>query len=301
MRESESLGYVSVIGMSLFHPILTLVEILESREAEEPNEVKTSDWENGLASAVVTLATFLLESALNRTSYMRGETVKGGLVNFFREVSSDAELASAVEEVFTARDMIVHNHLWDAQVFWDEDGSLRFKGQPQLREGYGDCKFGRVIDPTTRRSRRLGLNLFPTRVWRRDAYVVLRAVNRALEILGSVDPIYFDFSSRHIKFRDRNMRFLEMLDEITVLGSRDRKALLDALDLVEKSLPGDREMAGYSKRRMVEFINLGRGEVVKPKSNQLSVLKTIEYAISEDSGLQPAYRTLKAALLPFGT
>ena len=88
-----------------------------------------------------------------------------------------------------ARDMVMHAHIWVART---ADG--RFVERPVLRPGYGDPKFDRVLDPDTRKSRLLSLNLFPTRVWRRDAYLAIKsmvATLRALESIEGLDPTGF--------------------------------------------------------------------------------------------------------------
>ncbi len=110
--ETNSETHVSVIGASLIRPILTLVETLESQPPVEPNEVKTGDRENGYSCAIAAFAVFLLESALNRTRYVRGEDAKRiSTTEYFAKISPDPEFAADVEEVFAARDAIVHNHL----------------------------------------------------------------------------------------------------------------------------------------------------------------------------------------------
>jgi len=306
MGKIDPQGYVSVIGMSSFQPLLSLVEVLESREANEPNVVQASAWENGYSCSIVVLSVLLLESAINRTHYLRERQGKFQAVEYFTGLVSDPaisppdpDLAVHVAEVFALRDAVVHNHLWESKIFEDDDFSLKFAARPRLIPGYGRSRMPEVKNYAGR-SHCLKLNLIPSKIWRREAYIVLKTVGRALKKLESMDRNYFYFSFRSFKFRGRNMRFLDVLDEITVLGSEDRKALLNSLDLVEKSLPEDRELAGYSKARMIDLINQGRGEVMKRKSNQLFVLQTIAYAISADHNLRLAYQALKAALAQVG-
>lgn len=74
--ENIPTGYVSVIGGNLIQPLLDLVQLLESKPKVEPNEVQTGQEENGFSCAIITLNLFLLESAFNRTKYIRGEKNK---------------------------------------------------------------------------------------------------------------------------------------------------------------------------------------------------------------------------------
>ena len=74
--ENNSTGYVSVIGINLIEPILALVEKLEAKRVVEPNEVQTSQPENGFSCGIIVLSVLLLESAINRTKYVRGDKGK---------------------------------------------------------------------------------------------------------------------------------------------------------------------------------------------------------------------------------
>lgn len=224
--ETNSETHVSVIGVSLIRPILTLVETLESQPPVEPNEVKTGDRENGYSCAIAALAGFLLESALNRTRYVRGEDGERiSPAEYFAKISPDPELAADVEEVFAVRDAIVHNHLWKARTFWDANGSLKFKEPPQLLKGYGDHRLRRVMNPTTRLSQRLELNLFPERIWRRDAYIILKTVGRALETLESMKREYFYISPIHFAFRGQDFCFHEILNALAIPSGQSIIAL----------------------------------------------------------------------------
>lgn len=216
--ETEPQGYVSVIGRALIEPMLQIVETLESRNAVQPNEVQANHWENGYSAAVIVLAVFLLESALNRTRYLRQEEPRKreGAPEYFARISSDAELVADADEVFALRDVIVHNHLWEAIVFWDGKSGLRFKEPPTLLKGYGRKRLERVLDFQTRLSRRLHLNLFPTRIWRRDAYLVLKTVSRALEALETMRREYFYISQEHFKFRGQLLTLREVLAGLVV-------------------------------------------------------------------------------------
>lgn len=138
VMETNSETHVSIIGVSLIRPILTLVETLESEKPVAPKEVKTGDRENGYSCAIAAIAVFLLESALNRTHYVRDEDAKRfNPTEYFVKISPNPKLAADVEEVFAVRDAIVHNHLWKANTFWDANGSLKFKEPPQLHKAYG--------------------------------------------------------------------------------------------------------------------------------------------------------------------
>src|SRR4030067_468466 len=97
--EPNSENHLSVIGVSLIRPILTLVESLASDKPVVPKEGKTCHRENGYSCAIVALAVFLQESALNRTRYVRGEDGKRICsTEYFTKISPDHELAADVAE-----------------------------------------------------------------------------------------------------------------------------------------------------------------------------------------------------------
>jgi hypothetical protein len=186
--KQNSAEYVSVVGFHLIQPLLDLVEKLESLPAAEPNEVLTVPPENGYSCAVILFTTVLLASVLNRTRYVRDDASDTHVADFFRKISPNQDLAHDVNEIFAIRDAIVHNHLWKAEI---DPVTMKFTSPPELLPGYGEGKrFEAVMDPKTRLSRRLKLNLFPQRISRRDAYIVFKTVVRTLEQLEKMDGRY---------------------------------------------------------------------------------------------------------------
>jgi hypothetical protein len=213
MAENED-GFVSVIGAALIQPILDLVEKLESMKPILPNEVKTGQPENGYSLATIVLSVILFESALNRTAYVRGE--KRGGPDYFKEIAADKDLAAQVEEIFAVRNVIAHNHLWEAKITWSEDTPLKFAEPPELREGYGDKRHVKVIDQSTRKSKILGINMFPARIWRRDAYIALKTIAKGLNAIESMDRRYFYLSPNHFRFQKKTVTFHQMTDQLAI-------------------------------------------------------------------------------------
>jgi hypothetical protein len=220
MPKNEN-GYVSVVGHSLIQPILDLVEKLESKPPVHPNEVQTGQRENGYSLAIIVLSAILFESVLNRTAYVRGEKQSGP--DYFKEISPDKRTAAEIEEIFAVRNVIAHNHLWEAKTTWSEkDGGLIFAEPPTLREGYGDRRHVAVIDPKTRKSRFLGINMFPPRIWRRDAYIVMKAVAKGIRVIESIDRRYFYLSPNHFRFQKKTVTFSELTGELAIPEDADK-------------------------------------------------------------------------------
>jgi hypothetical protein len=199
-QENEE-GYVSVVGQALIQPMFDLVEKLESQPPVPPNEVRTAQRENGYSLAIIVLSVILFESALNRTAYVRSENRSGP--DYFADISDDKNTAAEVEEIVVARNVIAHNHLWEAKTTWDEETDLTFAEPPVLREGYARVRYLKVTDQNTRKSKILGINMFPARIWRRDAYIALKTIAKGLKALESMDRRYFYLSPNHFRFQKK--------------------------------------------------------------------------------------------------
>jgi hypothetical protein len=212
-QENEE-GYVSVVGQALIQPMFDLVEKLESQPPVPPNEVRTAQRENGYSLAIIVLCVILFESALNRTAYVRSENRSGP--DYFADITDDKKTAAEVEEIFAARNVIAHNHLWEAKTTWDEETDLKFAEPPVLREGYGNKRHLKVTDQSTRKSKILGINMFPARIWRRDAYIALKTIAKGLNALESMDRRYFYLSPNHFRFQKKTVTFSEMTDQLPI-------------------------------------------------------------------------------------
>ncbi len=214
--KNPSTGIVSVIGLNLIEPLLELIDNLQARPLNEPNEVQANQPENGYSCAIIALSVFVLESAINRTRYIRKDNEKKDIAEYLSEISSDVELAKDIKEVIAIRDVIVHNHLWEANVYWDDNDNwqLKFSELPKLLGIYGNKRFRSVLNETTRTSHRLNLNLFPLRIWRQDAFKVLKAVGRALSTLESLDHNYFSISQGHFMFHGRLQSWNDILSSL---------------------------------------------------------------------------------------
>jgi hypothetical protein len=205
-----SSGYVSVIGINYLHPLSSLLESLESLNPKGPNEVQASPLENGYSVAIIVLAVLLLESAINRTQYVRGEKPPKKPVNFVRATYPTSAFGDKLEELFVVRDVIVHNHLWEAQITWDEQMTMGLVSANR-EEGYGDKKFDKVLNPAERKTRQLGLNLFPTRICRTDAVLVLKNVVEFLLFLENGDRRYIYISPQPVKFKGNMVNFTDLV------------------------------------------------------------------------------------------
>jgi hypothetical protein len=72
---------------------------------------------------------------------------------------------------------------------------------------FGDKKYSGRVNPTTRRTKALGLSVIPTRVDRRDARKVFDTIWKTLLLLESKDRFQCYVSDTHIRFRGKTVLF----------------------------------------------------------------------------------------------
>jgi hypothetical protein len=193
--------YVPVIGTAHLHSIAALLDRLFALPSHAINDVQASNTHNGYAVGAIALAAFLLESAIARLQYLRHVVPPRGALTYLREVVG-ASVADDAEEVFVVRDIIAHNHLWDARIRYDASGAMQLESAT-LRAGYGDAKFRRCVDQTVRMTRRLTLNSFPTRISVSDVGIVLRVVATCLQALDALDARVMQFARQPVRFQGR--------------------------------------------------------------------------------------------------
>ncbi len=210
MVEQEPQEYVSIIGSNYLRPITTLLEILESLDSKGPNEVQASAVENGYSAAIIILMVLLVESAVARAQYIRHETPPKGPLDFVRAIYPDSGFVDKLEELFVVRDAIAHNHVWETKFSWDDEVGMKLISAG-LKKGYGDRKFRKVHDKSARKTAQLGINLFPTRICRQDARVVLKNAVEFLMFLENQDRRYVYISPQYVKFRGSFIPFVELV------------------------------------------------------------------------------------------
>jgi hypothetical protein len=215
MSAKEENGYVSAVFIHLLEPIADLCDRMIQLPSGEPNEVQAAPRENGYAVSIVALAAFLLEGACARARYVAGSQKERSLAaDTFRDLNENA-IADKVEEIFVVRDAIAHSHLWTAKISWTEN-DLRFAEAPARLPGYGDKKFERNVDLTSRSTRKLKLHVFPTRIDRVTAIAVLRQCAEALQCLESKDRRFVYLTPHSVRFAGKLVPFYEWVSQLPV-------------------------------------------------------------------------------------
>lgn len=212
MTFNNSKGYVSVIGVSYLFPITALLEELDALKTKNPNEVQASTFENGYSAAIIVLTVLLLESAISRTQYVNGETPPRKPLDFVGVTYPDSGFSNKLEELFVLRDVIAHNHLWEAKFYWDENLKMRLVSA-NIVKGYGDKKFSKVMNPNSRTTRLLNLNLFPTRICYTDTLIVLKNAVDFLLFLENQDRNYIYLSPQYVMYKGHLRPFIKIVSE----------------------------------------------------------------------------------------
>jgi hypothetical protein len=200
MTTTNEMDYITAVFQNFLQPITDLSDRMFQLPSGEPNEVQTSVIQNGYAISIIALAAFLLEGACGRVRYFRGLVAVGipalghhqwkrsSAAGTLREFG-ETDLAEKIEEIFVVRDAIAHAHLWKGETAWTEN-DLRFAQLPVQLPGYGDDKFKRLVDLSSRTTRKLKLDVFPTRIHRGTAITVLK---ECVDALHSLELKYEEF------------------------------------------------------------------------------------------------------------
>ena len=206
----DSHNYVTIIGTNYLQPITSLLEELVALDSSEPTEVQAGVFDNGYSAAIIVLTVLLLESAINSSQYILNLDPPMKPVEFVRETFPKSDFGQKLEELFVARDVIAHNHVWEAEIAWDGQGAGRLKSA-QLRHGFGDKKYRRVTRGADKKTTWLGIDLFPTRISQRDAIIVLKTAVDFLLYLETQDRVYFLFSHEYVKYGGSLIPFVDLV------------------------------------------------------------------------------------------
>jgi hypothetical protein len=218
---TEELDYITAVFTEFLQPITDLCDLMLRLRCGEPNEVQAAGPENGYARSIIALTAFLFEGACGRARYMAslqsscpacGQKKRWSAADTVREFGEIA-LADKIEEIFVVRHAIAHAHLWKAKVSWVQN-DLRFTELPTRLPGYGDKNFDKVVDPVSRTTRKLNLDVFPPRIHRGTAIIALKECVKALESLESKHEEFLKLALRSVQFRGEFVTFYRWVREL---------------------------------------------------------------------------------------
>jgi len=214
--EKISESYVSIVGDSYLLPIADLSETLFSHASLSQNEVQASSWENGYSASLCILTIAWFESYTMRVRYLNrtsGHTTIKPPVSFLKALYPDLPIFDELVEIFVLRDTLIHNHLWMIQFSWNE--SVGMKLHEADKDAFsGDKKYAQYVDPVTRKTKKLGLNVVPTKVCNTDFKIVLKMIWRGLLFIQEKDPSHFGIKNGCIKFKNKFLSRQQFIDQI---------------------------------------------------------------------------------------
>jgi hypothetical protein len=119
----------------------------------------------------------------------------------------------ALTDVYVIRDAIFHNHLWEIEYTWGGSQSMSLKGAAK-HPAFGDKKYTARVNPTTRKTKALGLSVVPTRVNRTDVKKVFSTLWKTLLLIEKYDRSQIYVSHLHVRFKGKTRLFSEVFGEL---------------------------------------------------------------------------------------
>ena len=191
--------YITVIGSNFL--AFVIWDLVEESFATYQNtdfakkRFQTSIWEHGHAAAAIILSVIGIEAYRNRIYFLekrgidRRSSVTSHLCNILAKKSISfptSKLKPLLEEVFVVRDVIAHNHIYQVNVYYDQ-GWMMLGHKQKLLEGYGfDSKYKSSVNPRTKKTKLLKLNVQPAKIGFEDIFTVLVVIDLLIKIMQQV-------------------------------------------------------------------------------------------------------------------
>ncbi len=207
---------VSILGNSYFEPIANLVERWITFSHHRPNKVKSGFYESGYASSVILLLVAMFESYVVRLRLFQGSKVPASArtaLDVVFAIFPRLRHRKALTDVYVLRDSIFHNHLWEIEYSWGGSPTMVMHAASK-HPAFGDKKYTARVNPRTRRTRALGVNVVPTRVDRRDVLKVFDTIWKTLLIFEAQGRSQCYVSHEIVRFAGKTMPFPKMVGHL---------------------------------------------------------------------------------------
>lgn len=157
---------------------------------------QNSMWEHGHATAAIILTAIGIEAYRNRIYYVEKDNISrgnnavsndlGDILGRKNQAFPASKLKQLLTEVFVVRDVIAHNHIYEVEVLTAHDWKMLGHKQ-KLLKGYGfDRKYKVSVNPRTRKTRLLRLNVQPAKIGFEDLFKVLVVLDLLVGITQNV-------------------------------------------------------------------------------------------------------------------
>jgi len=207
---------VSILGSSYFQPIANLIDHWLERPHHRPNRVQSGYYEHGYAASVILLLVAMFESYVMRLRYVQGSKVPSTARNALDVVFSlftRLRHRKALIDVYVLRDSIFHNHLWEIEFSWAGSPSMVLH-RASKHPASGDKKYTARVNPQTRRTKALGVNVVPTRIDRRDVLKTFETVWKTLLLFETQNRSQCYVSHERVRYRGKNLLFPEVIGQL---------------------------------------------------------------------------------------
>jgi len=203
---------VTIIGDSYFEPICTLLERLEDFHEHEKSGVRSGFFVNGFAVSICLLAVACLESYVMRVRFVNKSSQKDidkvPVVKYLPKLYRDFPYIDDLYEIYILRDIIIHNHLWELGVTWNDGEMELVKAN---KKSSGDKKYSDYVDVDKRRTNKLGLTVNPIKVGKSEVSEVLKTIWKILIFLEKKDRNQCYVSAAHYKYKGGMTQFGEIV------------------------------------------------------------------------------------------
>jgi len=213
-RKKETL--VSILGSSYFQPIANLVERWRVYTPHRPNKVQSGFYEHGYAASVILLLVAMFESYAVRLRFVQGSKIPADA-----RTALDVVFAAfprlrhrkALIDVYVLRDSVFHNHLWEIEYSWRGSPTMVMHGASK-HPAFGDRKYAARVNPMTRRTRALGVNVVLTRVHRRDVLKAFDTIWKTLLTFENQNRFQCYVSHENVRYGGKTLPFPDVFDQL---------------------------------------------------------------------------------------
>lgn len=207
-------GEISSVSGSLIYPIAALCSELEINLGTGKSLIRAATRENGYALSLIVLMVILIEAILNRVKYLKNKNKTGDNLEFFKKEFIDRKgrkLKNKLLEVYIARDLIVHNHIWIIKYRYNKKFSEIEIKRNIIRSIYGDKKYKNNISKRNYCTKNLKINIIPTKIGKGDVIKVMKVVKELIEFLESKNSTYC-LINNNCKYKGKLKKFYDILD-----------------------------------------------------------------------------------------
>ena len=190
-------NYMSVIGAH-YVPDIVLTFLPRIFDAYKIRDYKSKNFqvsttENTFSTAGLLLSVVNIESFANRIFRFEGRcgTVPKTISEIYFSKNKHfpkKDFERLLQEVYVLRDVIVHNHIYDISAKVDEESweTKCFDESLAIGKGPLDKKFKEAIDPVTKKSKLLKLNVQPLKIGFEDLFTVLFVFDVFVQLSQSI-------------------------------------------------------------------------------------------------------------------